>query len=64
MCSYVRYHFKALRKFRAPAQAASNMSSQLDRAGTYVWTISQSHRVTRVCVNKSRHYINCQANIY
>ena len=50
VCSCVRYYFKALRKVRAPAQAASNMSSQSDRAGAYLWAIAQSHRVSRVFV--------------
>ena len=38
------------RKVRAPAQAASNMSLQSDRAGAYLWAITQSHRVSRVFV--------------
>ena len=50
MCSCVCCYFKALRKVRAPAQAASNMSSQSDRASAYLWAIAQSHRVYRVFV--------------
>ena len=50
VCSCVRAYFKALRKVRAPAQAASNMSSKMDRAGAYLWAIAQSHRVSRVFV--------------
>ena len=50
VCSCVHYYTKALHKFRAPTQVASNMSSQFDRAGAYFWAISQSHRVPRVFV--------------
>ena len=50
VCSCVRAYFKTLRKVRAPAQAASNMSSKMDRAGAYLWAIAQSHRVSRVFV--------------
>ena len=37
VCSCIRGYFKELRKFRAPAQVASNMSSVTDCAGTYLW---------------------------
>ena len=51
VCSCVRSYFKALRKIRAPTQAASNMSSKSNRAGAYFWFIAQSHRVSRVFVS-------------
>ena len=36
VCSCVRCYLKELRKVRAPAQAASNMSSPVERAGSYI----------------------------
>ena len=50
VCSCVRAYFKALRKVRTPAQAASNMASKTDRAGVYLWAIAQLYRVSRVFV--------------
>ena len=47
VCSCIRGYFKELRKVRAPAQVASNMSSVTDRAGTYLWAMVQSHRITQ-----------------
>ena len=41
VCSCVRCYLKALCKVRSTAQAASNMSSQSDRAGAYLWAIAQ-----------------------
>ena len=46
VCSCVRCYFKELRKVRAPAQAASNMSSPVERAGSYIWAMAQSHRIS------------------
>ena len=48
VCSCIRGYFKELRKFCAPAQVASNMSSSMtDRAGTYLRAMIQSHRITQ-----------------
>ena len=47
VCSCIRGYFKELRKVRAPTQVASNMSSVTDRAGTYLWAMVQSHRITQ-----------------
>ena len=38
--------FEELRKVRAPAMKATNMSDPLDRAGTYLWAMVQAHRVS------------------
>ena len=59
MCSCVRYYFKELRKVRAPAQAASNMSSQMERAGSYIWAMAQSYRISSEFM--SRHWREHQA---
>ena len=40
-------YFKELRKVRAPAQVASNMSSVTDRAGNYLWAMVQSYRIAQ-----------------
>ena len=45
--SCIRGYFKELRKVRAPAPVASNMSSVTDRAGTYLWAMVQAHRITQ-----------------
>ena len=45
VCSCVRCYFKELRKVRAPAQTASNMSSPINITDTYLWYLAQSHRV-------------------
>ena len=47
----MRCYFKSLRKICAHTQKASNMSSQSDRVGTYLWTISQPHQVSNVFVS-------------
>ena len=46
VCSCVRCYFKELRKVRAPAQTASNMSSPINIAGAYLWSLAQSQRVS------------------
>ena len=52
----VRYYTKALRKVRVPAYAASDMSSQSDRAGAYLWAIVQSHWVSQMFVSHRWRY--------
>lgn len=47
VCSCIRGYFKELRKVRALAQFASNMSSVTAHAGTYVWAMVQSHKSTQ-----------------
>lgn len=51
VCSCVRCYFKARRKVCAPDQAASNISSQLNRAGANLWAIAQSYRFCRVFIS-------------
>ena len=50
----MRCYFKELRKVRAPVQAASNMSSPVECAGFYIWTMAQSHRINSEFM--SRHW--------
>lgn len=44
--SCVRCYFKEFRKVRSPAQTASNLASATDRAGVYMWAMTQAHRIT------------------
>ena len=45
VCSCKRYLFKELRKIRSSDQAASDMSSPVECAGAYIWSMYQSHRI-------------------
>ena len=54
--SCVRAYFKALRKVRAPAQAASNMASKTYRAVAYLGAIAQSPRFSHVFLYRWREH--------
>ena len=44
--SCVRCYFKELPKVRAPTQTASNISSPINIADDYLWSLAQSQRVS------------------
>ena len=55
VCSCIRGYFKELRKVRSPTQVVSNMISLTDRAGTYLWSMAQSHRITKDFISYRWH---------